>query len=133
MSQENVETVRRGYEHWLRTGELLLEDADSDFVWDMSTFDGWPERQTYPGIEGARQFLADWAEAWETWEVEVRDHIDAGEQVVTIVRQHGHAKATGVFVEMDFGQVWTFQNGLRTRMQMYASPEEALEAAGLSK
>ena len=123
--------MRRGYEHWFGTGEFLLEDPDPDFVWDMSTFAGWPERQTYPGVEGARQFIADWDEAWETWEVEVEDHIDAGERVVTIVRQRGRAKATGVAVEMRFGQVWTFRNGLRVRMQMYASPEEALEAAGV--
>ena len=70
--------MRRGYEHWFGTGELLLEDSDPDFVWDMSTFALWPERQTYPGVEGARQFIADWDEAWETWEVEVEDHIDAG-------------------------------------------------------
>ena len=76
MSAENVEIVRRGYEQWLATGEFLLEHAAPDFVWDMSTFQGWPERQTYPGIEGARQFIADWAEAWETWELPVEGHID---------------------------------------------------------
>jgi hypothetical protein len=32
---------------------------------------------------------------------------------------------------MRFGQVWTIQDGQSIRMQMYASPEDALEAAGL--
>jgi hypothetical protein len=53
----------------------------------MFTFKDWPERQTYEGIEGARQFMADWLEAWDDWE-----HL---------------------------------------RMRMYASPDEALHAAGL--
>jgi hypothetical protein len=32
---------------------------------------------------------------------------------------------------MHFGQVWTIRDGKQLRMQMYASPEEALEATGL--
>ena len=132
MSQENVEIIRRGYEHWFATGELFRgENAHPDFVWDMSTFRGWPEQQTYPGIEGARRFNAEWAEAWDDWEIEVEDYIDAGEQVVVLVRQRGRSKATGVPVEMRLGQVWTLEDGQEVRMQMYASPEEALEAAGL--
>jgi len=133
MSHENVEIVRRGYERWLATGELLAENASADFVWDMSTFRGWPERQTYPGAEGAREFIADWDAAWEDWEVVVEDYIDAGDRVVTFLSQHGRSKTTGVSVEMHFGQVWTLEDGQQIRMQMYASPEEALEAAGLSK
>ncbi len=134
MSQENVEIVRRGYEQWLATGgQSFPENAHPDFVWDMSTFRDWPERQTYPGAEGARQFMAEWAGAWETWELEVEDYADAGERVVVIVRQHGRSKATGVSVDMHFGRVWTIRDGLQVRMQMYASPAEALEAAGLQE
>jgi ketosteroid isomerase-like protein len=132
MSQENVERLRRGYELWLATGDFP-DDTHPDFVWDMSTFRGWPERPTYPGSEGAREFLANWNAAWEDWELEVEDYIDAGERVIAIVRQRGRSKTSGVSVEMRFGQVWTFQDGKQIRMQMYASPEEALEAAGLSE
>jgi ketosteroid isomerase-like protein len=133
MSQENVEIVRRGYERFLATGEIPEENFHPDFVWDMSTFRDWPERQTYPGVEGARRFTAEWAEAWDEWEIEVEDFIDAGEQVVVVLRQRGRSKASGVPVDMSLGQVWTFEEGLQTRMQMFASPEEALEAAGLSE
>ena len=134
MSQENVEIVRRGFEHWIATGDFIPEIVHADFVWDLSTFRDWPERRTYPGIEGAREFLADWDEAWEDWKVEVEDYIDAGDaRVVTIVRQRGRSKATGVPVDMHFGQVWTIRDGQQIRMQMYASPDEALEAAGLSE
>ena len=133
MSQENVEVVRRGYEHWFATGEFLAGINHPDFVWDMSTFRGWPERQTYPGIDGAREFLADWTEAWEDLVIEVEEYIEAEERVVTILSQHGRSKTTGLPVEMRFGQVWTLRDRQQLRMQMYASPEEALEAAGLSE
>jgi ketosteroid isomerase-like protein len=99
----------------------------------MSTFRGWPEQLTYRGIEGARQFIAEWTEAWDDWELEVEDYIDAGKRVVVLLRQRGRSKATGVPVEMRLGQVWTLRDEQQIRMQMYASPEEALEAAGLRK
>src|SRR3954464_6522656 len=134
MSQENVESVRRGYGHWIATGEFTPELVHPDFVWDMSTFRGWPERQTYVGLEGIAEFIGAWAEAWDDWELEVEDYVDAGEAgVVTIVRQRGRSKATGVPVEMRFGQVWTIRDQQQTRMRMYASPAEALEAAGLRR
>jgi ketosteroid isomerase-like protein len=133
MSQENVEIVRRGTEHFLATGDFLPEIIHADFVWDMSTSRGWPERQEYLGVEGARQFNAEWADAWGDWEVEVDDYRDAGEQVVVLVRQRGRAKASGVPVDMQVGQVWTLEDGQAIRMQMYASHAAALKAAGLSE
>jgi ketosteroid isomerase-like protein len=130
--QENVEVVRRAFEHFRATGDVLAEAFAPDFVWDMSKFRGWPERQTYPGVEGARQFLADWADSWEDWHVEMLEDLhDAGDRVVGIFHQRGRSKATGLPVEMDFAQVWTFRDGKQVRMEMYASAHEALEAVGV--
>jgi len=134
MSQENVEIVRRGYDHFIATGELLPEIAHPDFAWDMSTFRGWPEQQIYHGVEGTREFLTEWVGAWDDWKLETEQFVDAGdEKVVVILRQTGRSKATGVHTEMHFGQLWTLKGEKQLRMQMYASPAEALEAAGLKK
>jgi ketosteroid isomerase-like protein len=129
MSQENVEIMRAGYEHWMATGELR---AQADLVWDVSNL-GWPDQQIYRGGEGATQFNVEWAVAWDDLEFEVEDYIDAGERVVVILNQRGRSKATGIPVDMRFAQVWTLRDGQAIRMQMYASPEEALEAVGLSE
>ena len=131
MSAENVEIVRRGYEEFLATGEPVEQLMAPEFVWDMSTFHNWPERQTYEGATGTREFLADWVAAWEDWGLEVKDLVDAGDHVVAIVHQSGRSKTTGLEVDMDFAQVWTLQDGKQTRMRMYADPDEALRAVGL--
>jgi ketosteroid isomerase-like protein len=132
MSRENVEMVKRGYEHFATTGDVLVEIMHPDFVWDMSKFRDWPEQQIYPGLEGARQFLSDWGETWDGgWELEVRDLLDAGDQVVAIMHQRGSSTASGLTVEMDFAQVWSVRDGKQIRMDMYADPAEALEAVGL--
>ena len=129
MSEENVEAMRRGYERFTVTGEIR---AHPDLVWDVSRL-GWPDRQVYSGPEGANQFNAEWADAWDGWEIEAEDYIDAGDRVVVIVNQRGRSKATGIPVEMRFAQVWSFRDGQAIRMQMYSNVEEALEAAGLSE
>jgi ketosteroid isomerase-like protein len=132
-SEASVEVVRRGYEHFAATGDLLAEVVDPSFVWDMSTFRGWPERKTYPGLEGAKEFLADWSAAWEEWELDLEELLDADEgRVLAIVRQRGRSKATGLAVEMHFAQLWTVRDGKQVRMEMYAEAAEGRRAAGLA-
>jgi ketosteroid isomerase-like protein len=130
MSRENVEIVRRGYDYFRSTGEPASHEMSPDFVWDMSTFAGWPEKQVYEGPDGAREFLTAWVSAWEDWELESIELIDAGERVVAIQRQRGKAKESGITVDMVFAQVWTARDGRLVRMEMYADPAEALEAVG---
>ena len=122
-----------GYERFAATGEFVADLATNDFVWSMSNFRGWPEQQTYEGAEEVRGFLEDWVGAWDDWELEVDELLDAGDKVVALVRQHGRSKAAGMPVEMSFAQVWTVRDGKQTRMDMYSDREEALEAAGLSE
>ncbi len=100
MSAENVETMRRGYERFIATGDPPEDTMAPGFVWDMSTFRGLPERKRYEGIEGMREFMANWTAAWEDWRLEVEELLDAGDQVVAIVRQNGRSKATGLPVDM---------------------------------
>jgi ketosteroid isomerase-like protein len=133
MSEEIVEITRRAYERFMATGQFLTEAIHPDFVWDMSTFRGWPERKTYAGIEGAREFMDDWLDAWDDWELELEELRDAGDSVVGVVRQRGRSKATGLPVDMHFAQVWTYRDERQIRMQMYANPDEALEAMGLDE
>ncbi len=131
MSHANVEVIRRGYAIFADTGELPTEIMTPDFVWDMSKFRDWPERQTYEGIEGAQAFMRDWLDAWDDWSLGLEELHDAGDKVVAIMRQRGRSKTSGLSVDMTFGQVWTLRDGMQTRMEMYADPAEALEAVGL--
>jgi ketosteroid isomerase-like protein len=131
MSEGNVELVRRAFAQFQATGDFDPELTDPDYVWDMSTFRGWPGDREYRGIDGARRFLREWLEAWDNWELELRELHDAGDQVVAIVHQRGRSKAAGLPVEMEFAQVFTLRDGMQVRMEMYADPSEALAAAGL--
>lgn len=133
MSEENVEIVRRGYEQFSATGRVDAELAWPDFVWDMSNFHGWPERQAYEGVSGTEAFLHDWTAAWDDWELEVEALQDPGDKVVGLVRQRGRSRSAGMLVEMSFAQVWTLRDGKQTRMEMFSDRDEAFRAAGLEQ
>src|SRR3954454_8782096 len=91
-----------------------------DHVWDMSTFRGWPEQPAYHGIEGARRFMADWTAAFDDWEIELVEALDAGgDKVVGILRQRGRAKNAGVLVDMKLATVFTLRDGQLTRRELY--------------
>jgi ketosteroid isomerase-like protein len=131
VSQENVDIVTRGFEHFRSTGKPLVDGLAPDFVWDMSTFRGWPEQQLYEGARGMNAFLRDWGTAFDDWHIELESVHDAGDKVVLVLRQRGRAKLTGMPLDMLFAQVFTVRDGLHKRMQMYSDPDEAMAAAGL--
>src|SRR5947209_4132180 len=133
MSQENVETLREGFAWFRENGRFPAHLATADFVWDMSHFEGWPEEQVYEGMKGADEFLAGWGSAWDDWRVDVEAMHDAGDKVVTILRQGGRSKASGMRAEMSFAMVWSFRDGKEARMEMYSDPREALKAVGLEE
>lgn len=131
MSQDNVALVAKGWQHFLSTGRPPHAILAPDFVWDMSTYRGWPEQPLYQGRDGMQRFLDDWSGAFDDWTIELEALHDAGEKVVCVCHQTGRAKVTGVPVDMRFAMVFTVDDGLETRMEMYADPAEAFAATGL--
>src|SRR4051794_18946493 len=130
MSQENVELVAAR----LRTFQETLrarEGTAPDFVWDMSTFEGWPDDPEYSGWEGFNEFFAKWTEAYEEFEQRLEDVIDAGdEHVVSIIHQRGRPGGSESWVEFRFAIVFTVTEGDLRRARVFRTAEDALEAVG---
>jgi ketosteroid isomerase-like protein len=134
VSQGNVDIMRRALAHFQAEGDFLLDATAPDFVWDMTSFHGWPEQPVYEGLEETRRFIREWSEPFEDWEIEIEAIRDAGdEQVLVILRQHARSKSTGLPVDMTLGQVYTIRDGRQTRMEMYSDPAEAFAAVGLEE
>jgi ketosteroid isomerase-like protein len=133
MPEENLETARRGYVHFIATGELPEEDIHPDFVLDMSTFRGWPERPRYQGLAGYREFISDWFGTWDKdWEFDITElrQLDDG-RVLALIDHRGRSRESGVPVEMKIAHIVTFKDGLQVSLRAYASHAEGLGAAGL--
>ena len=131
MSQESIELLRRGFEHVARTRELPREMFQPDLIWDATTYGpvGVNMRRCV-GFAEADRWLTEWLEPFDEWTMEVEEYVDAGEQVVTIARQHGRTEH-GPEVELRMAFLWTFRDGLAAKVELYSDPGEALAAAGL--
>jgi ketosteroid isomerase-like protein len=131
MSQADVEHMRRGVEHFRRTGEALWAELDPDV--EMHDHD-IPDGAVYRGHGGWREWSAHFSEAWETVSLEPQEYIDAGDgRVVLVARVAARGVGSGVEVERLDGVMWTIRDGKTVRMDYYGSPAEALEAAGLTE
>jgi ketosteroid isomerase-like protein len=130
MSQENVDWVRRSYEHFARTGEPHLDRIDPAVeVYDHDIPDA---SNPYCGPDGIRKWLADFAESWDSYELQIERIIEAGDQVVSLFRVKAIGAGSGVTVERGDGMVWSFHDGRVVRIDYFNDQNQALEVAGLS-
>jgi ketosteroid isomerase-like protein len=131
MSEENVEAVRRIYEEWgkgnFREG---VELYDPNVL--MVQGPDFPEAGTYVGLDGVRQYMTTFLDAWEHVTIEAVELIEGGDSVAASVLQKAVGKESGA-IPTDFAyfQVWTFRGPRVIRLEMIRDRETALAAIGL--
>ena len=131
MSRENMEIVRRSYDAFNR-GDL---DAVLESVDPLIAVEYWGERpdpdRSYHGHAGVREFVGQLREIFPDYRADVEECIDAGDDVVVVVRNRGTGQTSGLEVDVRSGQVCTLRAGKLVRWRLYSSRAEALEAMGL--
>src|SRR4051794_9774664 len=134
MSQENLRKMRASWDAWLRGDmEGVLAHYAPDAVWDMSHFGDWPEPE-YIGHRGIRQFLTEWLDVWDAYEVGVEDFVSVPDgRVITLAWQRGRGRHSGLPMDMKWAMLATFRNGKIVRIENYDDRADALEAVGLSE
>ena len=130
MSQENVE-LARGVVGNL---QALLDVIDEDVVWDNSAFaDAVDFAGVHRGKEAAVAMIKTWVSAWDDYDFQVEEVVDARESCVLQVHETGRGRGSGLPLDRRSFQVWTFQDGRLVRAAVYAARHKALEAVGLSE
>lgn len=143
MSEENVERIRalipppevdlvpifRDTALFHQTTAALEHLIDPD----VESVAVWHGGRTYAGIEGFREMWNDWLGPWVTYHTQVDEMIDAGDQVVVLVRDHARRHDTEAELELISGALWTFRDGMVVRVEFFSNRSDALEAAGLSE
>ncbi len=131
MSRENAEFIRAAIETFIAGDVDRAIDEYFDIEGEFVSRFGALEGGRYRGEAGARQYFKDIAEAWESYDRELVEVIDAGESVaVAIVNIAAVARTSGVPMERRIGIVFWTENGKIMRMSSYPTLDDALEAAG---
>jgi|SRR5215204_473421 len=135
MSQENVELAWAALNAFAELDEGLVgpEQVVKFFGQDpITTFSGFLEEQTtLRGTDEFLKFRAAWMEPYDDFSYEPVKIIDAGaNRVLVILHQRGKPHDSDSWVKMDYGMIYTVEEGLITRADFYPTPREALEAAG---
>ena len=134
MSQENVEVVRRIYDALDRPDAVAalwhpeVEFDVSRDIWAAVVGGGH-----YRGPDGVRDWMLDLYGAWGQLDLDCKELIDAGDEVVSVLSVHGRGKASGIEVGYQPAGIWTIHRGQVVRVIWFASREQALEAVGLSE
>jgi ketosteroid isomerase-like protein len=131
MSRENVELVRKGFEHLVATGEPAWDTLHEQVaVHDHDIMDG----REYRGHADVRRWLfEDWAAAWSEWSAEPEEFIDAGDdQVIAVFRIRAKGRGSSLEIERQDAIVYVVRNLEVVRLDYYNSKLQAFEAAGLA-
>ena len=132
MSQENVEVVRRAFAG-TNAGDFSYLQESMDENCEFRLPPGFPGTQGTRGPEGFVSVVNEVAEAFEDIRYEPQEFLDQGDRLFAAVRTVGHAKHTGLAVDLLVYWVYTFRDGKVVVMEAYLDRAEALEAAGLSE
>jgi ketosteroid isomerase-like protein len=138
VSQENVEIVTELLEAFARRDhERAFELYDTDIEWDAT---GGAEINpdiagVYHGHDGVRTYWRHWLSAWRDLEFELQDVLDAGDEVVALIRnQRQWGRRSGIETEVPpWGIVFTIRSGKVVRWRAFSDQVSALKAAGLSE
>jgi hypothetical protein len=132
MSQENVERYRQGIDAFNRRdldAFLALADPGVIGVSRVLAIEGG----TYEGHDGARKWWTDLLEVFPDFEIAIVWVRDAGNLTVSELRNRAHGEGSAAPLEEFVWQVSEWRDGLVVRWQMYATEQEAVEAAGLQE
>ena len=131
MSQENVELVKRTLALF-HAGDA--EGALACFSEDVvSEAPGRPDLGGGRGREALATLVGSWVESWEDWSEEINEVRELGDRVMVISTQRGRGKGSGIQTAAQYAYLYEVRNGELSWIGMYNSPDEVLEAAGLSE
>lgn len=75
--------------------------------------------------------FATYMSGWNDYSVELKELIDAGDQVIAVLHETAKMRDTDVPLDRDLVHLWTVRDGRTSFLRVFQTKEEALEAAGL--
>ena len=128
MTAEKVALVRGMWEAFLRNDfESALAAFADDVEWDGTNL---PDGTVSRGRDAVLDHAGRWAEMWDTWEVELEDVVDAGnDRVVAFIRERGRT-TTGLEVNERHSELYVVRGGEIVYRKGFSDADQALRETG---
>jgi len=130
MSQENVERIRRAFAGTTAGDFSYLPDIIDENC-EFRLPPDFPGTQETRGPEGFLSVVREVEEALGDVRYEPQEFLDREERLFAGVRTVGHARHTGLAIDLLVYWVYTFREGKVVKMEAYLDRTEALEALEL--
>jgi ketosteroid isomerase-like protein len=127
----------------LELAHLLIDRwnaADLDAVYERFAPDivvrpdrNFPDATEIHGVRGAKAFWESNREAMGPGELQIQEEIAAGHQCLMRIRQHVHARASGIQGTFDWSFLATVAEGKVVRAEFFIDHAEALAALEAAK
>src|ERR671924_630483 len=120
MSQENVEIVRGMFDAYLSgDAQRGIAAVHPEVEWDFSGYPlpDWPD--TGEGRADYVRNLGYYLRGWQDYRSEVREVIDAGDDVFVALHETVALRESGAVLDRDIYQLCTVRGGLITRLRVF--------------
>ena len=121
--------ARRG----MRSAEEFVELLDEYVVRDNRAYPLIDVPDVEMGREALVAFRGTTGGRSRDYSLEAPELIDAGDSVIVVLHEQARGRGSGVGLERNWAQLWTFRNGRIIRMEAFRTREEALDAVELSE
>ena len=126
MTTANEEAARR-FAYAITTGDRDAALAVCHPEIDFDSMLGISGRH-YAGHAGIQRYFDDVGSAWEDWTVTVEQTVEGPDgRVAIVMTMHARGKGSGVTLADRTAHIWTLEDGLLLRNQLFREPERALE------
>jgi ketosteroid isomerase-like protein len=136
MSQQNVEVVRRYFDRVVDLAPTEMRRLASDFYEPDADFypvRKFPEARPCHGVEEIAHFLAEYRDAFDSYEIVAKKLISVGDDRVFIRSAfRAEGRESGVPLEGDLYQCAWLRHGRFFRWEDHLTLKGALRALGLS-
>jgi ketosteroid isomerase-like protein len=112
------------------TDDALSGLLDPDIEWVPMT-ESLLADDSYRGFEGVRRFWGEFLSTWDEYRVEPQEFHVGRDQVAVVVRIVG--RMHGLEIDQTQSSLLTIRGGKVVRVQAFADPDAAREAAGLPR
>lgn len=118
--QQNIETVKKGYEAF-GTGNIpaLLDLFDENIEWRSPNVEGSPFKEAYDGRDSVAEFFQTLGENETFSHFQPNEFIAQGDKVVVLGEMKSTVNSTGRDYQSDWVHIFTVRDGMITNFKEF--------------